>query len=68
MAVGRTMIVTVAVAPEPESPSVALATPQDSKADPWVVPAVTNAAPADRISVTITPVAMLGPWFVTRIV
>jgi hypothetical protein len=66
VAVGRKLI--VAVAPEPSSPSDAVTTPPASETVPWVIPAVTNAAPAGRISVKIAPVAIFGPAFVTTIV
>ena len=65
--VGVTIIVTFAETPLPNVPrlQVTVLVPLQL---PWLGVADTNVTPAGKVSVTVTPVALFGPLFVTVIV
>src|ERR1039457_3190095 len=63
--VGDTVIFTSAEAPAAQFPSRAVTTPEYWEAVPWLAATVTKSAPAGSTSVSVTPEAESGPWFVT---
>src|SRR5580658_6323687 len=62
---GDTVILTRAEAPAAKLPSEAVTTPPFCAAVPWLAVAVTKLAPAGITSVSVTPAAVSGPWFMT---
>lgn len=60
-----TVTVTVAVPPLTILPSVPVIVPAALVAVPWLDVAETKVTPAGKTSVTVTPVASLGPMLVT---
>ena len=62
--VGVTVIVIEALAPEASEPALQVTVPEALVQVPWEELAETNVTPAGRLSVTVTPVAGLGPLLV----
>src|SRR5437879_4503251 len=60
-AVGLTVIVIVALAPEASEPTAQVTVPEALVQVPWVELAETNVTPEGRVSVTVAPVPASGP-------
>jgi hypothetical protein len=67
LTVGLATIVTTAEAPDPRVPTGHVTVPP-FEAQPAVEPAATKLTPGGRTSVTVTPLAVLGPLLKTVIV
>ena len=63
-----TSMVIVALAPEARLPTEQVTVPEALVQVPWLDDAETKVTPAGRVSVTVTPVAGLGPLFVATTV